>query len=203
MFRSVLVRAGAALLCIAQRNGERTDAWSFPCLDRSCGLAFSFVASAASLPGAVEGSAAINGFTVKLRAFPTVARLARPTSQSGAVIIGRGAPGTSPYVGTPLDGKPFLSMETGGSVTYVLKAPAASVSLIWSTPDAYNVVDLFDTKGSYIGVVTGADITKAFPGEKNGFFQIVSPAPIGSVNAFSAQCCFEVGNPGAMYEVMP
>ena len=160
-------------------------------------------ASAASLPGAVEQSAAVNGFTVKLRAFPTAAHLPRPTSEGGEVFIGRDAPGTSPYLGTPLDGRPFLSMETGGSVTYVLKAPAASVSLIWGTPDAYNVVDLFDTKGIYIGVVTGADITKAFPGEKSGFFQIVSPVPIGSVNAFSAGCCFEVGNPGAMYEVAP
>ena len=165
-------------------------------------LAFS-AASAASLPGAVEQSAAINGFTVNLRAFPTVAHLARPTSEGGEVFIGRGALGTSPYVGTPLDGKPFLSMATGGSVTYVLRAPAASVSLIWGTPDNYNVVDLYDTKGSYIGVVTGADITKAFPGTKSGFFQIVSPVPIGSVNAFSANCCFEVGNPGAMYEVAP
>ena len=94
-------------------------------------------------------------------------------------------------------------MSTGGSVTYTLKAPAASVSLIWGTPDTYNVVDLYDTTGSYIGVVTGADIAKAFPGEKSGFFQIVSPVPIGSVGAFSANCCFEVGNPGAMYEVGP
>ena len=147
----------------------------------------------AVMPGKVLQTAVVDGFTVNVLRFPTVARLAKPTTTTGTVTIGAGADGTSPYSGTALAGSAFLSMN-GGSATYVLKHPASWVAFIWGTPDSYNTVSLYDTTGALIGTLNGGDIASQFGFTDGQYMQILSPTPVGSVVANSTQCCFEVGN---------
>ena len=56
----------------------------------------------AVVPGKVLNSASVDGFTVNVLRFPTVAHLARPTSTTGTVTSGTNADGTNPYGGSPL-----------------------------------------------------------------------------------------------------
>jgi len=161
-------------------------------------LAASVAAPALAMtPGKVLGTAVVDGFTVNELRFPTVARLMKPTVASGAVTTGTNATGTNPYDGSALAGAPFLSLDNGGSVTYVLKHPAAWVALIWGTPDSYNYVSLYDTSGALIGTLNGGDISTAFGFSYGHYLQIVSPKLVGSVAASSAGCCFEMGNQAA------
>ncbi len=147
----------------------------------------------AVVPGKVLNSASVDGFTVNVLRFPTVAHLARPTSTTGTVTSGTNADGTNPYGSSPLAGSAFLSMN-GGSVTYVFKHPAAWIAFIWGTPDSYNYVSLYDTTGALIGTLNGGDIASAFGFQTGQYMQILSTTHIGSVVASSDQCCFEVGN---------
>ena len=141
----------------------------------------------AVVPGKVLATATVDGFTVNLLRFPTVARLKRPTSTTGTVTMGVNAQGSNPYAGSPLDGSPFLSVN-GGTATFALKQPVAWVALIWGTPDNYNTVSLYDTSGNLIGSVYGGDIVNAF-GFANGLYlQILSTTPIGAAVAGSDQC---------------
>lgn len=151
--------------------------------------------------GKVLGSAVVDGFTVNLLRFPTVARLPKPSSSSGDVTTGAGADGTNPYGNSALAGSAFLSMNTGGSVRFSLKHPASAISLIWGTPDSYNYISLYDTSGNLIGTLNGGDISGAFGFTTGQYVQIRSPSPVGSVTAWSDGCCFEVGNMGSVHAV--
>jgi len=153
-------------------------------------------AVAAPPPGKVLSTATVDGFTVNVLRFPTVAHLPKPTSTAGSVGIGANVSGTSPYGGTSLAGSPFLSMDEGGSVVFKLKQAAGSVLFIWGTPDPYNTVNLYDTSGNLIGSLNGGDIATAFGFSTGQYTQIVSPTPVAMVTASSGGCCFEVGNMG-------
>jgi hypothetical protein len=157
-------------------------------------VAASFASPAlAVVPGRVLATAVVDGFTVNVLRFPTVARLNVPKSTTGTVTTGVNAQGTNPYGGTLLSGSPFLSIN-GGSATYTIKHPAAWIAFIWGTPDSYNTVSLYDKSGNLIGALNGGDIANAFGFTTGQYMQIISPRPVASVVAASSACCFEVGN---------
>ncbi len=77
-------------------------------------VAASFASPAlAVVPGRVLATAVVDGFTVNVLRFPTVARLNVPKSTTGTVTTGVNAQGTNPYGGTLLSGSPFLSINGG------------------------------------------------------------------------------------------
>ncbi len=157
-------------------------------------LAASCVSPAlAAVPGRVLATAVVDGFTVNVLRFPTVARLAVPTTTTGTVLTGAGVEGSSPYYDTPLSGAPYVSI-VNGSATYKIKHPAGYIAFIWGTPDAYNTVSLYDHGGNLIGTLNGGDVGSAFNITNGALVQILSPTPIATVVSASTSCCFEVGN---------
>ncbi len=147
----------------------------------------------AVVPGRVLATAVVDGFTVNVLRFPTVAKLNLPKTTTGNVTTGVNAQGTNPYGGTLLAGSPFVSIS-GGTATYTIKHPAAWIAFVWGTPDSYNTVSLYDQGGNLIGTLNGGDIANAFGFSTGQYMQILSPTPVASVVSASTQCCFEVGN---------
>jgi hypothetical protein len=147
----------------------------------------------AAVPGKVLQTATVDGFTVNVLSFPTVARLRQPRSTTGTVETGVYAPGSSPYYGSPLVGAPYVSI-VGGTATYKLANPAGWIAFIWGTPDSYNTVSLYGRGGTLIGTLNGADVDNALGIGNGAYVQIVSPTPVATVVSASSSCCFEVGN---------
>jgi hypothetical protein len=153
-------------------------------------------------PGKVIATAQVDGFTVNIVSSPTIDRLPRPTKTAGNVYAQMGSvpgEGTDPFANYPkLAGvSPYLSIQPGGTVTFLLKTPASSIMFVWGTPDGYNTVTLYDTTGAVIGTINGADYAGALGGANGQFAQIVSPVLIGKVVGASGYCCFEFSDASA------
>jgi hypothetical protein len=161
----------------------------------SAAFLLTIVAVHAASPRKVIATAQVDGFTVNILPSPAIDRLPRPTSTSGSVdeVKGSGSEGTDPFANYPnLAGvSPYLSIQPGGSVTFVLKKPALSIIFVWGTPDSYNYVTLYGTNGAVIGTINGGDYGAALGGANGQFAQIVSPTPIATVVGASGNCCFE------------
>jgi hypothetical protein len=162
-----------------------------------CGFALAAClapAAMAAVPGKVLQTAVVDGFTVNVLRFPTVARLPLPKTMTGDVTVGTDVVGTNPYTGSSLAGSPYLVMDNGGAIAYKIKNPADWVAFIWGTPDYFNIVTLYDASGNVIGTLNGADIQYAFGFHPGQYMQIISPTPVAKVSATSSTCCFEIGN---------
>ncbi len=153
----------------------------------------------ATTAGASQPTVTINGFLVTDIGNPRSDVLPVPTSTSGQVAV---VPGGSVYcaddpfnTAKKLRGvSPYIAVENG-SVTFAPPQPARFFTLLWGSPDPWNVVSFYDVKGLLIGAVNGAEIKSAFTAiGAPTTDRILSPRKFKTVIMTSTTCAFEFSN---------
>jgi len=94
--------------------------------------------------------------------------LAAPTSNSADFrlnFVGSDLDGTSPNSRSPWEGTPYLatgqynSVEAGGFAEYVFGSLQTEFSLLWGSPDSYNVLTFFDAFDVEVFSIIGTALT--------------------------------------------
>jgi hypothetical protein len=101
--------------------------------------------------------------------------------------------GESPANGQ--DATPYVSVEGGGTATFVFDAAQSYFGLLWGSVDTYNALAFYDKNGDLVGIIDGAAVTASANGDQgsNGTFyvNVLSDEAFTTVVASSSSNAFE------------